>query len=294
MEMTKGKSLTGHLVALATVSVWGVTFAASKELLTVCRPVQLMILRFALGYLTLFAMRPELHRPVWREEWFFCLMGVFGCSLYFLMENSALTLTYASNVSILVATAPIFTALLAGLLVRGQSYGRWLWPGFLAALAGVALVVFNGTVKLHLSPAGDLMSLGAAVCWGVYAVLQEKGLRRYDSLFLARKVAFYGLLTAVPLLALDGAWVFPLRTILASPLLLGCLLFLGVIGSGVTYFAWAWAQRRLGVIVTNNYIFAIPFVTLAASALFLREPFSWMGVLGSVLIVSGVALADRR
>lgn len=65
--------LLGHLAAFFSVFVWGGTFAASKQLLAVYSPGQLLVLRFALGYATLWGMYPRWEKPDWREEGrFFC------------------------------------------------------------------------------------------------------------------------------------------------------------------------------------------------------------------------------
>ena len=158
MNATKtGPRWTAHVLAALTITVWGVTFVASKEMLAVWTPAQVMCMRFAVGYATLWCLYPRWEKPVWREELRFLLLGVTGCSLYFLCENSALRLTYASNVSILVSTAPIFTALLARFLAKREKLGARVWAGFALAFLGVALVVMNGTVRWKLSPAGDLL-----------------------------------------------------------------------------------------------------------------------------------------
>jgi len=283
--------LAGHAAAAFSALVWGVTFAASKHLLAIWTPAEVMCMRFVIGYAALWCLHPGRGKSSRREEWLCFLMGFFGCTLYYLCENMALTYTYAANVSILVSASPVFTAVLAaGLVRRARLTGR-TWLGFALALAGVALVVFNGSFRLQLSPRGDLLSLGAALCWAVYAILQDNSMQTMDPLLAARKIAFYGLVTGLPMLALPGGSSGVGLVPLLDWVPMGCLLFLGILGSGVCYFTWNWAQPRLGVIATNNYVFVIPFVTLAASALLLHEPITWMGVVGAVLILSGVAVS---
>lgn len=281
--------LPGHLAAFFSVFVWGGTFAASKQLLAVYSPGQLLVLRFALGYATLWCMYPRWEKPDWREEGRFFLLGLVN-TLYFLAENTALMHTYSANVSILVATAPIFTVLLVILTGGGERVRRRVWLGFALALAGVALVVFNGAVGLHLSPRGDLLSLAAAFFWGLCSLWQARALETRGSLLVARKMIFYGLATSLPLLLAEGA---PELSLLLSWERAGCLALLGVVGSGLSYSTWAWSMARLGVIRANSYIFAIPFITMALSFLLLGEPVTAMGAAGAVLIVGGVALSQR-
>ena len=124
----------GHLLALFCAVVWGTTFVASKRLLAVYSPVQLMFLRFAAAYAVLWIAYPHWERPVWREELYYLLMGVSGCTLYFWTENTALTLTYTANVSTIVALAPLLTAILAHVVTKGrEKLDKWVWIGFAAA-----------------------------------------------------------------------------------------------------------------------------------------------------------------
>lgn len=285
-------SLVAHLFAVLTILVWGSTFIASKLLLTAYSPLQIMLMRFLLAYIILLIFRPKILLLSLKEELYFALLGILGCTLYFLMENYALTRTFTANVSLLVATAPILTAVLAHFLLADEKLNRNVFYGFIIAIFGVSLVVFNGSVILKLSPIGDLLSLGAAVCWALYSVLLKRIITKYDSVFLTRRVMLWGLVTSLPLAFWEHA-PFSLAS-LANPTLLVAILFLGVMGSGVCYVLWNLATRRLGIVKINNYIYLIPFVTMISGALILpEETISWMGVAGAVLITFGVILADR-
>ena len=287
------EKLKGHLLALFCALVWGTTFVASKRLLAYYSPVQLMFLRFAAAYAVLWIAYPHWEKTSPREELSLLLMGVTGCTLYFWTENTALTMTYTANVSTIVALAPLLTAILAHIATKGRErLDKWVWIGFAAAFSGVALVVCNGAFVLKLSPAGDLLALLTALLWAVYCVQQSYELERRGSLFITRKVMFYGLVTSLPLMLLGGLRGFSLAPLLGSGVNLLCFLFLAVFGNAVCYFAWASAERRLGAVVTSNYVYTIPFITLAASAAFLNEPIAPAGVLGAALIVTGVWISS--
>lgn len=281
-----------HAAALFVITCWGTTLVASKHLLTVYTPIQIIILRFLLAIIALVILRPRFQRLPWRDELRCAALGFFGCTLYFLAENTALTYTLAANVSIIVAAAPILTALLAHFTTRDEQLNRNLFIGFAIAFAGVALTVFNGTVVLQLNPWGDLLSLIAALCWAAYAIFLKDLLARYDDLLITRRTMVYGLVTSLPFLLWEGD-PFPIKA-LADPALLVCLLFLGLVGSALCYVLWSGVSRQLGIVVTNNYIYGIPFVTMIAAALFLEEPVSLMGFIGAVLIILGVVVSDRR
>lgn len=288
--MDHPKKLIGYLCAAFTILVWGSTFISSKILLRYYTPLQIMLTRFLLAYVLLLLLRPGRLKLTRREEAAFCLMGIFSCSLYFLAENTALQHTLAANVSIIVTVAPILTAILAH-FTTDEKFSRSTLYGFLCAFSGVILVVFNGAFVLRLSPAGDLLALLAALSWAIYSVIMKRFTDRYDAVLLTRRTLFWGILTALPLTVLEGA-PYPLPP-LSSPAVALNFLYLGILGSGVCYILWNRAFRILGVVATNNFIYASPFVTIAAAAAFLREPISPAAVVGAVLITVGVVLSQR-
>ena len=291
MPMENKNKTVGHLIAMITILIWGSTFIASKYMLGAFSPVQIMTMRFIIAWSVLFLIKPRFVKPVLREELGFLLLGVFGCTLYFWCENTALTLTYASNVSIIVATAPLLISVLAHFFIRDEKFKPNLLIGFIVAFLGVALVVFNGSIVLKLNPVGDLLSFSAALCWAIYSILLKRRLGKYDGFILTRKVMFYGFLTALPLLLIEGK---PFRfEAFSDPIIIVCLVFLAVLGSGVCYVLWGMASERIGVVAAGTYIYVVPFVTMIAAYLFLKEKISLMGIAGAVLIVSGILLCSN-
>lgn len=288
--MKNHEKLTGYLFALFTIAVWGSTFISSKKLLSVYTPSQIMLTRFLLAYCALWLLRPRKLALTWKQEASFFLLGLSGCSIYFYTENTALTYTLASNVSIIVAAAPIFTAILAHFAGEERFRRSTLW-GFLVAFTGVVLVVCNGTFVLKLNPRGDFLALAAAACWAVYSVLLRRVSQGLDPILVTRRTLFWGAVTAVPMVLLEGA-PYPTAPLL-TPVVAGNFLFLGLIGSGLCYVLWNKAFRLLGVVATNNFIYLNPFVTIVVARIFLDEPISPLALLGAVLITVGVVVSQR-
>ena len=288
--MKNREKLTGYLFALFTIVVWGSTFISSKKLLTVYTPSQIMLTRFLLAYCALWLLRPRKLTLTRKQEAAFFLLGLSGCSIYFYTENTALTYTLASNVSIIVAAAPIFTAILAHFAGEERFRRSTLW-GFLVAFTGVVLVVCNGTFVLKLNPRGDFLALAAAACWAVYSVLLRRVSQGLDPILVTRRTLFWGAVTAAPMVLLEGA-PYPTAPLL-TPLVAGNFLFLGLIGSGLCYVLWNKAFHLLGVVATNNFIYLNPFVTIVVARIFLDEPISPLALLGAVLITVGVVVSQR-
>lgn len=141
------------LLALLVILFWGTTFVSTKILLTRLSPVQIMLLRYLIAYAALLVIHPKFHRPEGLRQELCCIAAALcGSTLYFLAENTALSYTQASNVSLLISAAPILTSVVAHLFTRDERLTRHAFYGFFLAMAGIFLVVFNGRFVLKLSP----------------------------------------------------------------------------------------------------------------------------------------------
>lgn len=292
MEKLKGNALY-HLLALFVVTVWGVTYISTKVLLIRgLSPAEIMFIRFLTAYVLVWFVSPK---KLWadnlKDEALLLLAGVCGGSLYFQTENMALEITLASNVAMILCTVPILTAVLSRLFVKGERLRRGLILGSLVALAGVALVICNGHFVLRLSPAGDLLTVLAALSWACYSLVLKRMIGRYPTVFITRKVFFYGLVTLLPVFAASPFDISP--ALLLEPVVAGNLLFLGVIASLGCYLIWNSVVKRLGPVRANNYIYLSPVVTLSASAIVLGEHITVMAIVGALMIIVGVYFAER-
>lgn len=291
--MKDKRRVTGHLIALFTILIWGTTFVATKTLLNYYDPLQIMLLRFLIAWVVLFLFTRKVEKPRGiKEELGLFVLSLSGITVYYYFENTALSYTLASNVSIILAAAPIFTAILVHIFSSDEKMTKRTWAGFLIAFSGVVLVVYNGTYVLKLNPLGDALSVLAALSWAVYSVLLKRYIARYDNIWLTRRISFYALLVTVPVTLWKSgipAW---------EPILKGealfYLLFLGILASAVCYITWNVAIKRIGVVNTNNYIYLNPFITMVAAALVLDEVITVAGFVGAVMIVGGIFVSEYQ
>jgi drug/metabolite transporter (DMT)-like permease len=164
--------------------------------------------------------------------------------------------------------------------------------GSIISIIGVAMVIFNGSFILKLNPLGDFLALVAAAAWAVYSLVMRGMTKRYDATFLTRKVFFYGILTIIPVFLITP-WQFPLNK-LAEPVVWMNLIFLGVIAALICFVLWSIVIRELGALSSANYIYLSPVSTMIASAIFLQEPVTWISVVGSIMILTGLFLTGVR
>lgn len=285
---------TGHLAAAFTVAVWGTTFIATKVLLTGFAPVEILLIRFVMGFFALLLVCPRLLRSTGaKQEITFAAAGLCGVCLYYLLENIALTQTLASNAGVIVSVSPFFTALLTRCLMPGEErLHSSFFLGFVCAMAGICLISFNGA-RLELNPLGDVLALLAALVWSFYSLLTRKiGAYGYPTLLTTRRIFFYGILFMIPAAALMG--FSPDWALAAKPLYLGNLLFLGLGASACCFVTWNFAVKLLGAVKTSVYIYLVPVITVITSVLILHEPLTPLAAAGTVLILAGLILSERK
>jgi Permeases of the drug/metabolite transporter (DMT) superfamily len=282
-----------YILAVLTVIIWSSTFIATKILLGAFTPIEILVYRFVLAYLLMFLVYPHIHRPEsLKTELTLLFAGILGGSLYFVAENYALRYSLASNVSLLVSTAPILTAVLAHFFLASEKIRRNAVIGCLVAFSGAALVIFNGHFILKLNPLGDLLALVSSLSWAGYSILIRRLETRRSGYYITRKIFFYTLLTIVPVLFFAPV-SFNLTPLLDWKLSLP-LLFLTLFASCGAYVVWNKVIWGLGATKANNFIYFIPLLTLSESAILLSEPLTGFALAGAALIFAGVYITSRK
>ncbi|MBQ2374058.1 MAG: DMT family transporter [Alistipes sp.] len=284
-----------HILAILTSAIWGTTFISSKLLLQEgLSPAAIMMLRFILAYVM---MLPFVKREEWfcrsvKDELLMVLLGITGGSLYFLLENTALVYTQASNVAIIIAATPLLTMLAVNIMNKGVGASRRLYAYSLMSLIGVAMVVMNGNFILKLNPTGDILTFGAVITWVIYSIAIMKLQDKYSSAMITRKVFFYGMLTLLPYFLIEPwgvSWAM-----LTRPMVWGNIIYLGVLASLGCYLAWNIVIKRLGAVDATNYLYINPIVAMVTAWAVLDERITSLAMVGTVLILTGVYLAERK
>lgn len=303
------KRIRAHIFALVTVTIWGLTFIASKVLLDAgASPYEILALRFGFAWIFLSMLCPRgIKFTGIQQELPFAVCGFFGTALYFLAENSALQYTMTSHVGILTSIAPFITALMFWLVYKERP-SLFFVIGFLLALIGLVLVATNGDIRfqnlqeLGTDPLrGDILCLLAAWTWAMYCVgmreIEKMTLahklqshKQLDTLALTKRIFFWGLVSILllaPIMKPNMAWLKFKLDIMAP------LLFLALLGSTLCYVIWNQAIKDLGEVKTSLYIYAIPAITLAASHVILHETMSIYALAGIICIVAGLFISHK-
>lgn len=283
-----------HAMAMYNVIVWGTTFISTKVLLESLEPLEILIYRFVIGYIALWCLKPTLLK--WqglKKEFAYFIAGLFGVTIYFLGENISLTMTYTGNVSIIVSTAPLFTAICACLMTKSERPTKYFWSGFVLAIIGIAMINVGGTQIDAAHIKGDLLALSAAAVWGIYCVVLNEHIGEGVPVIVrTRRIFFYGLLTMIPCVFFMDA-KFHLDRLL-EPINAGNIAFLSILATAGAYVTWNYAVARLGVMKSSVYIYLIPVITIICSAIILYEKVTIGAVAGCLLTMAGLFLSEKK
>lgn len=292
--MARNNTWTYHLVAFATVAIWGCTFVSTKVLmLNGLSPAQIFTLRFLIAYVMMLAVyHSRLWADSWRDELKMMLLGISGGSLYFLSENEAMNFTSTTNTSLIVCSCPLFATLLVRLVYRSTTrISMMQLGGSLLAFVGMVIVVLNGRFVLHLSPLGDALAFTACLSWSVYSLLMKWVSAKYGAAFITRKVFFYGVLTILPYYIFYPT--LPTAAVLTKPVVMGNLAFLGCLASMICFLTWNWCISKLGAVKATNWVYFNPITTMIFASWVLGEKITPYFLAGATCILLGMFVADR-
>jgi drug/metabolite transporter (DMT)-like permease len=280
----------GTFVVLALLVVfWASAFPAIKIGLAGLGPAHLTLARHLVASVAflpfLLAFRGRL-LPQRRDLGRFVGIGAIGITTYHLALNFGEVHVSAGASSLIIATAPALTALVAWWLT-GERLPAVGWWGTAVALAGVALVVLGDGDVGFVHPAAGLVLL-SALATALFAVLQRPLLARYRPLEVTAYVTWGGTL---PLLVFLPGFAGALGEA-GAPALLAAL-HLGVVPSAIAYTLFAIALSRASAPIVTSFLYLVPVVALLLSWWWLGEVPSAVTLAGGAVAVVGVALVQR-
>lgn len=281
----------GHFLAFLSVFLWSSLYVCVKILLESFAPLELLFLQFIIGYCFLLVLCPRFLKSTLKDESYLILAGLSGITIYNLFLNLAMDYSKASNVSVIIATAPLFTALLAAFL-KIEKLSFVFLVAFILCMSGIVLLSYEDG-GFSFNPLGDSFALLSALGWAAYSLLILKIMRKRGNLILiTRRIIFYGILGMLPsFLFLDFS---PNLMLLLEPKIAFNLFFLALFASGLCFLLWNHATLLIGAIKTNVYVYLTPLITIIVSFFVLGEKLSILALFGAFLTLLGVILAESK
>ncbi|MGD9711665.1 MAG: DMT family transporter [Thermomicrobiales bacterium] len=295
--MTRARRLAPHAGALAGSCLVGAAVVATRVAVEDIDPIGLAFLRYVQGAFLLFAvvlLTGSSPLAITRRDIrSFALLGILMFALFPVLFNTSLRYTSASRGAIILATMPLWSALLARRF-RGERLRSMQIAGVLCSFAGV-LVVF---AESALEPSGgtsaivgNLLMLATALVGGLHAVLAKPIMSLHKPLL----VTAWSMLAGAALLAipavLDGV---PGQVTDASTKTLMLVLYLGSLGGAIAFWLFAETLKRLGPTQALVYVNINPVVATLLASVFLDDMLSPTFGLGFLLVIAGLLMTNLR
>lgn len=280
-----------NLIMLLIVLIWGSSFISIKIAVREIPPITLAFIRFLITSIILYCglKISEPQTKVSKADYFpLGLAGFMGITIYFCFENTALSLTSASNASLIACLTPImaialniffFKARLSGLEVIGSAIG--LIGAYLTITANGDLSLASDNFK------GNMLMIGAMFSWAIFTLLSKKIQHKYSSLCIVTYQTIFATITLLPLACFEYQKWQPF-----SLLALTQVLFLAVFCSALGNYLYVYALKILDVTVTTIYLNLVPIVGVIAGSLILNETVLPIQLLGGTIIISAILIIN--
>ena len=272
---------------------WAGNFIVVKGAIAILPPVGFTFLRYCMAAVTLVALLR------WREGAIrlprgdvlrIAILGVVGFGFYQILWPVALQSIPAGDSALLIATTPVFTALLA-VAVGADVLNPIKLVGVFISLIGVAFIVgADAGLNLGASLGGDLLTLGASLCWAIYSVFGAAVLQRHSPLATTTWAIVAGTIFIAPIglaqLATADLSGFGWPVVLA-------IIYSGTVGAGFANVVVFHGVKLLGPTRVVAFQALVPALAVALAAIFLAEAIRPVQVVGGIVIVAGVAIVRR-
>lgn len=271
--------LKNVLMLTFVVFLWGSSFTLLKLGLEEIPPITLALLRFSIVLPLLVALIYHKSRSALSDlvkDWkTFSILGLTGVTLYHVFQNLGLQFTTASSSSLIISASPVLIASLEHFYLK-ETLGLKRIVGMILSLLGALLIIkpFEWSIN-PIGIMGDLLSLGAALCWACYSVLGRKAVANYGAELVTALSMIFGTLFLLP-----SAFFFERPVLPMSLWVWLLLLILSLFCSGLAYLLWSRALEDQSATTAGVFLFLIPVISLSVAHFVLADPIDILFAIG--------------
>lgn len=275
--------------ALVALIFWASAFAGIKVGLKGYSPGHLVLLRFLTASVVLMVYAFVTHMPLPEKKDVPKLLslGFIGITVYHVALTYGEIRVTAGSASLIIAAAPIITAVIA-IFVLKEKIKFWGWVGVFLSFFGIVLVVKGEGRGVNFEPAAFLVLL-SAICTSIYFVLQKPFFKKYSPLAFTAYSIWGGSLFQLVFLPgfFQNIKIAPIESTLA-------IVYMGIFPAALAYVCWAYVLSRIPASMAGSYLYLSPVLTIIIAWIWLGEIPTILSLLGGFLALSGVIVVNIR
>lgn len=285
-------NIWGAICLSLAASIWGSMYVVSKYVLEFVPPFTLLWLRYAIAGLLLssFMIIYRKYKVQAKDIGLMIWIGFIGYFVSVGMQFLGTKLADAHTGALLTASSPIFTFLLARLLLNETITGRKLLSLVLSMVGMVTVIGFSPTADSNWT--GSLCLVIAAITWALLSVYVKKASASYSSLTITTYAILFALLFTTPV----AAWEMQSHTLrlFANPLVWLGTLYIGVVSTAAAFFLWNKGMDLMEAGAGSLFLCFQPIVGSFLGWYLLNEQLDTRFFIGATLIIGGLVVVSSR
>lgn len=289
-----------YILMILSAFFWSGAFIAGKFAVPYIPPCTLTFLRFFFATLILYFVMRSNKKALAEETYhfkkehipFFLFTGIVGMLGYHVLFFSALKYTTAINSSVIGATNPIVTTVIAA-TVMGSKFPPKQIAGILLSFSGVILTITSADLKVLTNLSfnkGDLLMLAAVVCWATYGVVSKSKGKDINPVALTYYSFLFCCIFSIPLLILEKPWTFIFKIPTSAWI---ATLYMSIFASVIGYLVQQMAIKEIGPSRTSIFINLVPVFSIVLAVCILGEELVPVKILTAILIITGVYICQK-
>ena len=296
--MITEKTTKAYLMLVLATLFWAGNFVVGKiAFIENVPPFSLTFFRWLLVWVILIPFTYKeffkLRRVILDNFLLLLLLGLTSVGLFNSFIYNALNFTQVINASLFNAVIPV-AIILFGLLFKLEKTNKYQILGLIVSILGILSIITKLDLGILLTLSfnkGDILMIGAVITWGIYSAFLKKRKFEVSLLTLVHILCTFGLVTLIPQFLFEFSQG---KTIIINDHLIYSLIYLAIFPSIGSYYCWAGAVSIIGANRAGIFLSLIPLFSTILAMIFFDEKFLFFHFIGSVLIILGLLLSNRK
>jgi len=296
--MITEKTTKAYLMLVLATLFWAGNFVVGKiAFIENVPPFSLTFFRWLLVWVILIPFTYKeffkLRRVILDNFLLLLLLGLTSVGLFNSFIYNALNFTQVINASLFNAVIPV-AIILFGLLFKLEKTNKYQILGLIVSILGILSIITKLDLGILLTLSfnkGDILMIGAVITWGIYSAFLKKRKFEVSLLTLVHILCTFGLVTLIPQFLFEFSQG---KTVIINDHLIYSLIYLAIFPSIGSYYCWAGAVSIIGANRAGIFLSLIPLFSTLLAIIFFNEKFLFFHFIGSVLIILGLLLSNKK